>query len=286
VGPDLERLSRHANPKIAARAGELRRAIHRQGLPRLDIRTLGGFRLHRDQKPINEAIWEGKQPKLLLKALVAHGGEVPKDVLLEALWPEGAPEVTEKNFRVSLHRLRKALEPDLDKDFGSSYIHLEDGLVSLDPELCRLDVTEFLALLGTGQNQEEEGNRKQAVALYKQALALYGGDFLAEELYLPWAERKREELRGLYLELLERLSRQYEEQGALRRAIDYGKKMVQADPLLEPAYRRLMILYARQGQRAEALRVYETCRQALARELDTEPDAVTTAIFRKIRDSA
>lgn len=285
VGPDLERLSAHPNPKVAARAWELRRSLHRENLPRLDIRTLGGFRLQRDQEPINEGAWEGKQPKLLLKALVAHGGEAPKDVLLEDLWPEGAPEVTEKNFRVSLHRLRKALEPELDRDFGSSYIHSDNGLLALDPELCRVDVTEFLSLYEAGENQEEQGNPDQAISWYKKAAALYGGDFLAEEPYLPWAEERREELRGTYLDLLERLSLLYEKRGTLGRAIDYCKKAIQADPVLEPTYRRLMTLYARRGMRSEALKTFEACRQALARELDITPDKVTTAIFRKIQES-
>ena len=286
VGLDLARLSSHANPKVAVRAWELRRALHRGNLHRLDIRTLGGFRLRRDQEPINEAVWEGKQPKLLLKALVAHGtSEVPKDVLLEALWPEGDPEVTEKNFRVGLHRLRKALEPELDKDFGSSYIHTADRLLSLDPELCRVDVTEFLSLYKSGENQQVQGNLNQAITFYKKATALYGGDFLPEEPYLPWVEKRREELRGTYLDLLERVSRFYENQGTLGRAIEYCKKAIQADPLLEPAYRRLMTLYARRGMRAEALRTYEACKKALARELDTAPEEVTTAIFRKIQES-
>lgn len=286
VGPDLERLSRHSNPKIAAKTWEIRRSIHRRALPRLDIQTLGRFRLRRGQEAIKEGVWEGKLPKLLLKALIAHGaGEVPRDMLLEALWPEGEPEAGEKNFRVGLHRLRKALEPGLDKDFGSSYIHTADGLLSLDPELCRVDVTEFLSLSEAGHKEEEQGNLEQALARYKEAAALYRGDFLPEEPYLPWAEKTRQELRGGYLDLLERLSRLYENQGALGRAIDYCKKAVQADPLLEPTYRRLMALYVRRGMRAEALRTYEACKKALARELDTEPEAVTTAIFKKIQEA-
>jgi DNA-binding SARP family transcriptional activator len=91
-------------------------------------------------------------------------------------------------------------------------------------------------------------------------------------------------LRGTYLELLERLSRLYERQGAVTRAIEYCKKVLQVDPVLEPTYRRLMTLYARRGLRSEALKTYEACRKALARDLDTEPDEVTTAIFRKIQE--
>ncbi len=279
-------MSRHANPIIAAKALELRRGLHRRGLPRLGIRTLGGFRLQHEQKPLDEAAWEGKRPGLLLKALVARGStNVPQDVLLEDLWPEGEPTIAEKNFRVSLHRLRRTLEPQLEKAFGSSYLHMERGLLSLDRELCRVDVDEFLSLYGAGEREEGQGNHNQALPLYKKALALYGGDFLSEELYLPWAENRREELRAVYLELLERLSRLYEKQGTLGRAVEYCKKIIQTDPVSESTYRRLMTLYVRRGMRSKALQTFEDCKKVLAKELEVEPDEVTTAIFRKIKES-
>jgi LuxR family maltose regulon positive regulatory protein len=86
--PDLERLSRHANPKIAAKAREIRLAVHRAGVPRLRLQTLGGFRLLCGDAPIDQERWEGQKSIRLLKALIAHGArEVPKDVLMEALWP-------------------------------------------------------------------------------------------------------------------------------------------------------------------------------------------------------
>ncbi len=92
-------------------------------------------------------------------------------------------------------------------------------------------------------------------------------------------------MRAVYLELLERLSRLYEKQGTLGRAIEYCKKIIQTDPVSESTYRRLMTLYARRGMRSEALRTYEDCKTILAKELEVEPDEVTTAIFRKIKES-
>ena len=52
------------------------------------------------------------------------------------------------------------------------------------------------------------------------------------------------------------------------------------------AIQKLMLLYARRGLRAPALRVYESCRKALRQGLDIEPDPVTTAIYRKILTSS
>jgi LuxR family maltose regulon positive regulatory protein len=285
AGAELERLSRHANPGIARKAWEVRLAIRRAGLPRLRLQTLGGFRLWRGTTLVNEEEWEGRQPQLLLKTIVAHGPkEVPKDILIEDLWPDGSPEVTEKNFKVNLHRLRKFLEPDLERSFGSSYIHLKTNFIFLDQELCRVDVDEFLALAKEAAKKEGQGEMAEALACYRQALELYGGDFLAEEVYSPWAETKREELREKYLGILYRAAALHEKRGALMQAIEGYKKVTQTDPTAEPAHQKLMLLYAQRGLRNAALQVYRNLKKALKTELNAEPDEVTTAIYRKIAE--
>ncbi len=285
--PELARLAQHANRKIADKAWEIRKAIHRADLPRLRLQTLGGFRLWRGESLVEEKEWEGHQPRVLLKAIIAHGPKgVPKDVVMEDLWPEASPDLTEKNFKVTLHRLRKVLEPAMDKTFGSSYVHLKANFVSLDEELCDVDVNEFLTVYKNGETREEQGDIKGAISLYNKAVELYGGDFLAEELYLPWVEVKREELRERFLELLSRLAKLYEERGSLLKAIDCYKKVVQTDPLAEPAYRRLMQLFAQRGMRNAALRVYQDCKKSLQEVLNSEPEEATTAIYRKILESS
>jgi DNA-binding SARP family transcriptional activator len=286
AGPELEKLLYHPDRRVAHKAGQIRLALHRARAPRLTIRTLGGFRLWRGESVMADDDWEGRQPQLILKVVLAHGPQgVVKDVLLEDLWPEADSGVAEKNFKVNLYRLRRALEPELDKTFGSSYIHLKFNLLSLDAELCDLDVEKFLALVKEGERKEAQGRGKEAVALYKEAVASYGGDFLPEELYSPWAAVKREELRETYLELLHRLGRLYEKQGALTRAIDCYKRLVRSDPLDEPACQRLMLLYVQKGRRSVALKVYQDCCLALKKELNTEPDGVTRAIHQKILTS-
>ena len=46
-----------------------------------------------------------------------------------------------------------------------------------------------------------------------------------------------------------------------------ARRWLALDPLHEPAHRQLMSLYEISGQRAAALRQYETCRQTLSDEL-------------------
>jgi ATP/maltotriose-dependent transcriptional regulator MalT/DNA-binding SARP family transcriptional activator len=284
--PELARLSLHPNRKVADKAWEIRKTIQRTTLPHLHFQTLGGFRLWRGESMVEDKEWEGHQPQLLLKAMLSHDPKgVPKDVLMEDLWPEASPELAEKNLKVNLHRLRKTLEPTMDKMLGSSYVHLKANLVSLDPELCQVDLEEFLSLCQNGKKKEEAGEIKGAIFLYQQAMGLYGGEYLAEELYHSWAAVKREELRGKFIALLYRSAKLYEGQGSRRKAIDCYNALLESDPLAEPAYRSLMLLFDQRGMRNAALRAYQECRQSLQKTLNAEPEEATTAIYRKILES-
>jgi len=183
---------------------------------------------------------------------------------------------------VTLQRLRKSLEPVIDKDFDSSYIHLHDNLLSCDPELVQVDANPFVSLLKRGEEKEKLGDTKAALSLYTEAIELYAGDFLPDEHYDPWVDAKREELKGEYIDLLVRMAKLYEKQGATGRAIACHKRAIQADPLLEEAYQGLMTLYANIGMHNDALRAYEACKKALQAELESSPAPMTTALYKNI----
>jgi DNA-binding SARP family transcriptional activator len=59
--------------------------------------------------------------------------------------------------------------------------------------------------------------------------------------------------------------------------------VLERDPLLEEAYRRIMRLYADKGKRNKALQVYELCRKNLRNILDVEPEDLTTSLYRNIK---
>jgi LuxR family transcriptional regulator, maltose regulon positive regulatory protein len=281
--PELDRLMRSRKSTTRATATRVRTAIHRSTRPRLRIETLGSFHLLRGDSPVEKPGASGSQPRMLLKAIIARGNSaVPKEMLIDDLWPESPPAAGENTFKVNLNRLRRLLEPDMDASIGSSYVHLQDGLVYLDQELCQVDVAEFLSLCQEGEDQEHQGHIKATLVWYQEACRRYRGDFLAEEPYAPWAQDKRHALRDKYLLLLHKMAEFHEKRGSSKKAIDCYHELIAADPLAEQAYQRLMLLYAHRGMRNAALRTYEKCTAALQSELQTTPDAVTTAIHRKI----
>jgi DNA-binding SARP family transcriptional activator/CRP-like cAMP-binding protein len=269
--------------KALKKAMKVRQAIYRSALCRINIETLGGFRLYRGLTAVEEREWDGYLPKLLLKAIVTHGSrQVPKEQIMEALWPEVASQSGERNLKITLHRLRKVLEPERGKAFGSSYLYLKANLMCLDDELCKIDIDDFLSFYRRGEKKEREGDMEAALFLYNNALDLYKGDFLSEELYTPWIDAKREELRKLYINLLIMIANIQEKRGTSKIAIDCYKKIIQIDPLSEQAYQRLMTLYSNKHMQGEAIKVYKDCRKALWEGLEVEPEALTTAIYKKI----
>jgi two-component SAPR family response regulator len=279
----LKRFSNHPDLKVREKVLEIIRKTHRSKVPRLFIETLGGFRVIRGGAVMREDEWDRIQPKQLLKVIVSSGTKrISKEALMDQLWPEERPKAAESDFKTALQRLRKSLEPTIHKDFGSSYIHLQDNVVSLDSELCEVDVDRFLSLLKKGEELEKVANLKEALSNYSEAIQMYKEDFLADELYIPWVDKKREELRGRYIELLGKAASLSDRQGALKKAIDWYKKAIQADPLLEESYQKLMALYSGKGMYNEALRTYEACKKVLKEELKTKPDPMTTALYNKI----
>ncbi len=256
------------------------------GIPRIQIKTFGNFQVFRGEALIGEHEWKAKQRKLMLKAIITRGAEgVPKDLLIEDLWPEISPVSADGNFKVLLHRLRKALEPSMDKALGSSYVVSKENLISLRKDLCQVDLDEFLVLRQRGQKAEDAGDTRRAMLCYRSCIDLYRGDFLSEYLYVPWVEPRRSELRAMYIDVLYRTAELCEKQGSSKKAIEYYKLIIKTDPAREEGYQKLMLIYSNRGMRAEALRVYDECKSALEDQVGVEPCSLTVSIHKKIMEN-
>ena len=282
----LKKLERHFNHNVQIEAKALRKRIYRQRLPAIRIQSFGAFKMWRGDEPIADAEWPRVQPKLLLKAIIARGAlRVPREKLIEDLWPDSDFHAGEKNFKVTLHRLRKALEPGLNKAYGSSYVHFKENQVSLDNRLLKSDVGRFLRFTKRGVEQESRQDMKAAVQHFTRALDLYAGDFLADDPYLPFTEFPRIELRNTYIDVLLRLAALYEKRGKAKTAIKFYRRVMKAEPCMEEACQKLLCLFDSCGMRTVAVETYHAFAETLEKHLQCEPDQVTQAIYRKIANA-
>jgi DNA-binding SARP family transcriptional activator len=134
-----------------------------------------------------------------------------------------------------------------------------------------------------GRRLDAAGDPAGAAAEYERALALYQGDFLADDPYEEWPVLAREQLLVTYLEVLDRLSGLYFGQHQYGACVALCRLLVARDPCREDGHRRLMRCFTRQGQPHLALRQYQACADALRQELGVDPEPATADLARQLR---
>src|SRR5262245_18319846 len=99
-----------------------------------------------------------------------------------------------------------------------------------------------------------------------------------------WLDEQRHRLRASYERSLELVVESCLEIGGgeLDTAERAAHTLVEVAPYRESAYRWLMLVHERRGNRAEALRVYDDLRRLLREELGTNPAPATQALHREL----
>jgi DNA-binding SARP family transcriptional activator len=189
------------------------------------------------------------------------------------LWAESSPEAARKNLRNTLWTIRKSL--------GDDVLHSSDDHLALQPDVW-VDVREFEKLSELTPTIE---NLQTAIALYRGSL-LEGFIVAQAPEFEIWLTAERERLSQLHSRLLGMLVDTYRVEGNWPQVIVFAQHALAHDNLQEPMYRALMEAHARLGERAEALRQYDTLQATLVRELDVEPLPETTALRAAIINGA
>jgi YVTN family beta-propeller protein len=237
-----------------------------------------------DDAVIDEAQLGGRQGRLVFVYLVAERSRaVPRDELAEALWGETPPLTRDKALTVIASKLRGALaDAGLD---GRELLTAAFGCYRLDlPEGTWVDL--FAAASGA---QDAEA-ALAAGELDEARAAAESAESLARRPLLPgedgaWVEQKRRDLADIRERALSVLADVCVRSGAAREAAKWAEELIALSPFREAGYRRLMEAHAAAGNRAEALRVYEQCRQLLAEELGAYPSPETDAIYRALLEA-
>jgi ABC-type transport system substrate-binding protein/DNA-binding SARP family transcriptional activator/streptogramin lyase len=247
----------------------------------LKVFLAGRVAVEADGVRMGEERLAGRQGRILFAYLVAEQGRpVPRDELAQALWGKAPPATWEKALTVLVSKLRGLLaECGLD---GAKVLASAFGSYRLDlPEGAWVDVIAAADLLHEAQAALAADDLEQAKAVAMRAASLARPSFLPGEEG-AWVDSKRRELTEVLRRALgcvaEACLRSGDEAGAAK----WAEETIALDPYRESGYRRLMAAHAAAGNRAEALRVYERCRQLLATELGTYPSPETESIYREL----
>jgi YVTN family beta-propeller protein len=229
---------------------------------------------------LDEARFPGRQGRLLFAYLVAaRSRPVPRDELADAIWGESPPASWEKALTVIASKLRGLVAEDgitLTNAFGCYRLDLPEGTW-----------VDLFAAASAAQDAEEAlaaGELDQARAAAESSESLARRPFLAGEDG-TWVEHKRRDLADIRERALNVLADACLRSGAAREAATWAEELIALSPFREAGYRRLMDAHVVAGNRAEALRVYEQCRQLLAEELGAYPSPETDSIYRALLEA-
>jgi SARP family transcriptional regulator, regulator of embCAB operon len=221
---------------------------------------------------------------VLLAYLIDRGRvPVPRDVLMEVFWPESTPAAARNSLHVAMWALRRALAAA----WPGSVVECRGDVYGFSDEVeLWSDVAEMVQRCDRGAAAAAAGRLTEAVEEYEAARAISGGAYLADDPYLEWALRRRDDLRLRALGCTERLSELYLELGNLRETEALCNLLLREEPCHEPVARRLMLAYARLGLPHMALREYDRIVHELDRDLGVRAAAETVDLAEAIRRRA
>ncbi|MBT2441188.1 AfsR/SARP family transcriptional regulator [Streptomyces sp. ISL-36] len=259
----------------------------------MDVRILGGLSVRENGVSITPT---AAAPRQLLALLAANADQVvPVTVLMEELWPSGAPRGARVELQSHIIDLRALITTALrgaeppDPDAAWQQRHTAEAVLVSLPGGYRLDTGggsndawQFERAAGAGYRAMEAGDLQRAARRLQEALALWHGDPYAGVAAGPHLRMEIERLEASRLSALDqwveaqlRLGRHFE-------MISDLAELVAQYRTNEPLHGQFMLALLRCGRQDEALEVYQRLRNGLKKETGMEPSARLRRLQRSI----
>jgi SARP family transcriptional regulator, regulator of embCAB operon len=214
----------------------------------------------------------GRQGRLLFVYLVCNRlRPVPRDELVEALWPGEVPAAAASALSALLSKLRRVVPLE-----GRSEVRvaLDDAFVDFDAALEAVHRAES----AVARRAFAEAWGPARVALHTATRGFLPGEDA------PWIDERRRRLEDVRLTALELTGEIGLALGGgeLPAALRSGRTLVEIAPLRESGYRLLMRALEADGNAADALEVYDALRVRLRDDLGTAPSPQTQDLHRSL----
>lgn len=213
-----------------------------------------------------EARLPGRQGRLLFTFLVANRNRtLTRDQVVEAVWADGR----DGGLAPLLSKLRRVVPVD--------------GLRIALPHECWVDIEAAADAVHRAESAIAQGEFHRAWGPSQVAMFVAGRPFLPGE-DAGWIDEVRRQLGELHVRALEA----YGEAGLgiggteLAAAVRAGHELTRLEPYRESGYRLLMSALVAEGNKAQALRVYDDLRARLRDELGVAPSAETQSLHMQM----
>lgn len=215
-------------------------------------------------------------------AYLSVAGTQTRDHLAALLWPESDEARAKSALRRTLSVLNKGL--------GDRWLVLANREVALDPVDRWVDVERFRDLRAPAPGHDHVPSEPcdACLARLEEATALHRGELLEgfavrdASPFEDWRYAEAERLRRELAATLDRLVNVRVRTGDFEGALLDSNRRLGLDEFHEPTHRRMMLLHAWAGRRAEAIRQFRRCVSVLHRELGVGPVEQTAALYEAI----
>jgi predicted ATPase/DNA-binding SARP family transcriptional activator len=210
--------------------------------------------------------------------IVERQRPISREQLAAVLWgDESLPQSWRVALRGIVGRLRRWLDSAgldgmavLTTSAGCYRMHLAPG--------SSVDIEVASAALDDAQRALDLATYRRAKAAAESAARVFRSDFLPGARG-AWVEEQQGRARELHLQSLGIVAEAARRIGDTAAAVSAASGIVAADPYREGGYVLLMKAHAAAGNRAEAVRAFETCRERFRAELGFEPSLQTKAVY-------
>ena len=247
----------------------------------MSVQFFGNLNIDVREKPIPRITGE-KNTTIMAYLLFHHHRPTHREILMEQFWSDFTPSSAKNSLNVAICSLRK----NLSKTFpGQEVIVYDQQSYGINPELKIITDTEkFIHCWKKGNAIESSQGLAPALEIYNSAVNYYKAEFLANLRFENWCEYERDNLKEIYLYILNKLGIHFFSQKEYDACINIGKKMLKEDICLEEVHRKMMKSYYLLGQIDLAHMQYFRCKKALHEELNLNPSEQTVELFNRIQN--
>ncbi len=231
----------------------------------------------------NSVLLETRKATALLAFLCVTGQDHRREALETMFWGEHDQQSAQSNLRRNLSSLNKSLHGEM--------IFADREKVGLKPgSPVLIDCKTFHDTVERARKHSHSENRicSSCMNELEEAINLYRGDFLSGfnlqdcPEFDEWQFFQREGFKQELAWALEQLGNGYAILKEWEKAIKHVRNWVSQDRLNESAQRKLIELYAQNGQRNAAIRQYEECQRILKNELGQELGKQTKNLYQRL----
>jgi DNA-binding SARP family transcriptional activator len=246
----------------------------------------GPFRFFRGEQSMGELMQRRNKARLILKWFLLNPGKLGSaDEFIDLFWPEISPKQALGNFHVTMHYLRRILEPGLNARAASTFIHRKPNnfyWFQLD-ENWWIDTSDLKMLLERAHDSDRREDYSRTTYYYRKIAGYCSQGFLPEDESEDWLLPYRRHYKHIYYHVLKRLIQIYTQRNELEEVLEYAYQTLLIDPFNEIATRAIVDTYLRQENISGAQHRLDAFLSSLQQGLGLRPSKDLFMLRERIR---